>query len=49
MALFGIMISTIGIDRSVRVDRFTFGLPDLRDGFFLPCCWPWPPLPSQRS
>lgn len=33
MALFGIMISTIGIDRSVGVDRFTFGLPDLRDGF----------------
>ena len=33
MALFGIMISTVGIDRSVGVDRFTFGLPDLRDGF----------------
>ncbi|CAJ1774566.1 hypothetical protein LMCDFJHI_00637 [Aeromonas salmonicida] len=33
MALFGIMLSTVGIDRSVGVDRFTFGLPDLRDGF----------------
>lgn len=33
MALFGIMISTVGIDRSVGVDRFTFDLPDLRDGF----------------
>lgn len=33
MALFGIMISTVGIDRSVGVDKFTFGLPDLRDGF----------------
>ncbi|WP_323881181.1 tripartite tricarboxylate transporter permease [Aeromonas caviae] len=33
MALFGIMISTVGIDRSVGVDRFTLGLPDLRDGF----------------
>ena len=33
MALFGIMISTVGIDRSVGVDRFTYGLPDLRDGF----------------
>lgn len=33
MVLFGIMISTVGIDRSVGVDRFTFDLPDLRDGF----------------
>lgn len=32
MTILGLMISTIGIDKGVGVERFTFGLTDLMDG-----------------
>ncbi|MFA0085594.1 tripartite tricarboxylate transporter permease [Vibrio sp. 10N.261.51.F12] len=33
MTILGLMISTVGIDKGVGVERFTFGLTDLMDGF----------------
>ncbi|MDW6003880.1 tripartite tricarboxylate transporter permease [Vibrio mangrovi] len=33
MTIFGLMLSTVGIDKGVGVERFTFGLTDLMDGF----------------
>ena len=35
MALFGLMLSTVGQDASTAVTRFTFGIPDLMDGLNL--------------
>ncbi|MGC9462050.1 tripartite tricarboxylate transporter permease, partial [Vibrio genomosp. F10] len=33
MTILGLMLSTVGIDKGVGVERFTFGLTDLMDGF----------------
>ncbi|WP_261836458.1 tripartite tricarboxylate transporter permease [Vibrio ishigakensis] len=33
MTVLGLMLSTVGIDKGVGVERFTFGLTDLMDGF----------------
>lgn len=33
MTILGLMMSTVGIDKGVGVERFTFGLTDLMDGF----------------
>ena len=33
MTIVGLMLSTVGIDKGVGVERFTFGLNDLMDGF----------------
>lgn len=33
MTILGLMLSTVGIDKGVGVERFTFGLTDLIDGF----------------
>ncbi|PKH08157.1 tripartite tricarboxylate transporter permease [Moritella sp. Urea-trap-13] len=33
MTIFGLMLSTVGIDKGIGVERFTFGLTDLMDGF----------------
>jgi putative tricarboxylic transport membrane protein len=33
MVVLGLMLSTVGIDKGVGVERFTFGLTDLMDGF----------------
>ena len=33
MAIFGLMLSTVGIDKGIGVERFTFGVNDLMDGF----------------
>ncbi|OAB96137.1 tripartite tricarboxylate transporter TctA, partial [Vibrio cholerae] len=33
MTVLGLMLSTVGIDKGIGVERFTFGLTDLMDGF----------------
>ncbi len=33
MTILGLMLSTVGIDKGVGVERFTFGMTDLMDGF----------------
>jgi len=33
MTILGLMLSTVGIDKGIGVERFTFGLTDLMDGF----------------
>lgn len=33
MTILGLMLATVGIDKGVGVERFTFGLTDLMDGF----------------
>ncbi|PSU50863.1 tripartite tricarboxylate transporter TctA [Photobacterium frigidiphilum] len=33
MTVLGLMLATVGIDKGVGVERFTFGLTDLMDGF----------------
>lgn len=33
MTVLGLMLSTVGIDKGVGVERFTFGITDLMDGF----------------
>lgn len=33
MTIVGLMLSTVGIDKGVGVERFTFGINDLMDGF----------------
>ncbi|MCL9780571.1 tripartite tricarboxylate transporter permease [Vibrio sp. S4M6] len=33
MTILGLMLSTVGIDKGVGVERFTFGFTDLMDGF----------------
>lgn len=33
MTIFGLMLSTVGIDKGIGVERFTFGSTDLIDGF----------------
>ncbi|CAM3628979.1 tripartite tricarboxylate transporter permease [Vibrio aquimaris] len=33
MTILGLMLSTVGVDKGVGVERFTFGLTDLMDGF----------------
>lgn len=33
MTILGLMLSTVGIDKGVGVERFTFGITDLMDGF----------------
>ncbi|WP_375754061.1 tripartite tricarboxylate transporter permease [Vibrio sp. HN007] len=33
MTILGLMLSTVGLDKGVGVERFTFGLTDLMDGF----------------
>lgn len=33
MTILGLMLATVGIDKGIGVERFTFGLTDLMDGF----------------
>ena len=33
MTIVGLMLATVGIDKGIGVERFTFGLTDLMDGF----------------
>lgn len=33
MTVLGLMLSTVGIDKGIGVERFTFGMTDLMDGF----------------
>ena len=33
MTTLGLMLSTVGIDKGAGIERFTYGITDLMDGF----------------